>query len=54
MSLKFKRELWAGDINVGGNSIRTAFRSKRLSGITNRVSVDGVEDQGLSPGTLQF
>lgn len=28
--------------------------SRRLYKITSVVSVDGVEDQGLSPGTLQF
>lgn len=44
MNLKFRGEVWAGDINLKVIGIKTAFRCKRLYRITDIVSVDGVED----------
>lgn len=42
LNLKFKREIWARDINLKVVSIKTAFRSKRPCRIPDTVSAGGV------------
>lgn len=38
-SLEFKREVWAGDINMGIVNICTVFQARRLEEITKGMKV---------------
>ena len=43
-SLKFRREVWAGDVNVRAIGMQIVFKSVRLDEITKRESGNKEED----------